>query len=80
MKRVKAACICQILHFMLKDGLEPEVAVPMVQREVAAYKQDLKDKKVKHRIVREEVQPDGSVVMEIIKQYSTNDTGKYLDV
>ncbi|MBQ9083174.1 MAG: hypothetical protein IJY28_06725 [Clostridia bacterium] len=80
MKRVKAACICQVLHFMLKDGLEPEVAVPLAQREAESYKLELKQKKIKHRIVREEIQPDGSVVIEIIKQYSTNDTGKYLDV
>lgn len=79
MKRVKAACICQVLHFMLKDGAEKELAVQLVQQEVAAYKDDLKQKKTKHRILREEVQPDGSVVMEIIKQYSNNDTGKYLD-
>ena len=78
MKRVKAACICQVLHFMLKDGLEPSVAVPMAQREAESYKQELKQKNIRHRIVSEEIQPDGSVVMEIIKQYSTNDTGKYL--
>lgn len=78
MKRVKAACICQVLHFMLKDGLEPEIAVPLAQQEAQNYKIELKRKNVRHRIVSEEIQPDGSVVMEIIKQYSTNDTGKYL--
>lgn len=79
MKRVKAACICQVLHFMLKDGLEPEIAVHLLQKEVEAYKEDLDKKHVKYRIVSEEKQPDGSLVMEIIKQYSNNDTGKYLD-
>ena len=41
MKRVKAACITQTLHFLLKE--------------------------------------DGSIVMEIMKQYNTSPVGKYLD-
>jgi len=31
MKRVKAACICQTLHFMLKDGEEHLYAVKQVK-------------------------------------------------
>lgn len=38
MKRVKAACICQTLHFLLKEDTEPGLARRLVQEEVAAYK------------------------------------------
>ena len=35
MKRVKAACICQTLHFMLKEDISHEDAVRFVAEEVA---------------------------------------------
>ena len=38
MKRVKAACICQTLHFLLKEDVEHNYAVKLVQEEVAHYK------------------------------------------
>lgn len=30
MKRVKAACICQTLHFLLKEDVEHDYAVKLV--------------------------------------------------
>ncbi len=38
MKRVKAACICQTLHFMLKEDIGHDYAVSLVKQEVAQYK------------------------------------------
>ena len=38
MKRVKAACICQTLHFQLKEDVEHNYAVKLVREEVAHYK------------------------------------------
>ena len=38
MKRVKVACICQTLHFMLKDDLGHDYAVKLVKEEVEKYK------------------------------------------
>ena len=38
MKRIKAACICQTLHFQLKEDLEHSIAVRLV-REKGAPKQ-----------------------------------------
>ncbi len=32
MKRVKAACICQTLHFMLKEDLGHDYAVKMFRK------------------------------------------------
>lgn len=79
MKRIKAACICQTLHFMLKEDADPEWAAKQVQQEVAHYKQGLERNRVQHRIVDEAVQPDGSVVIKIIKQYNTSPVGEYLN-
>ncbi len=79
MKRVKAACICQTLHFMLKEEIEHELAVRLVNEEVAQYKLGLERNRTKYKIVEEAVQPDGSVIMKIIKQYNQSDVGEYLD-
>jgi len=79
MKRVKAACICQTLHFMLKDDLGHDYAVKLVKEEVAKYKASLDKNRTKYKLVSEETQPDGSVMIKIIKQYNTSPVGDYLD-
>lgn len=38
MKRVKAACICQTLHFMLKEDVGHDYAVKLANEEVGHYK------------------------------------------
>ncbi|MEO2239439.1 hypothetical protein ABE547_09535 [Dorea sp. YH-dor226] len=43
MKRVKAACICQTLHFMLKEDVGHDYAVDLVKHEVEQYKKDWSD-------------------------------------
>jgi len=78
MKRVKAACICQTLHFMLKDDLGHDYAVKLVKEEVEKYKASLEQNRTKYKIVSEETQPDGSVMIKIIKQYNTSPVGDYL--
>ena len=79
MKRVKAACICQTLHFMLKDDLGHDYAMKLVKEEVVKYKASLDNNRTKYKIVSEETQPDGSVIIRIIKQYNTSPVGDYLD-
>lgn len=79
MKRVKAACITQTLHFLLKEDLGHDYAVKLVQEEVAKYKNQLNKSGTKYRILSEETQSDGSVIIEIKKQYNTSPVGNYLD-
>ena len=38
MKRIKAACIQQTLHFLLKEDIDHDLAVAGVQEEVERYK------------------------------------------
>lgn len=78
MKRVKAACICQTLHFMLKEDLGHDYAVKLVQEEVALYKKKLDRNQTKYKIVEETPQEDGSVVIKILKQYNQSPVGDYL--
>ena len=79
MKRVKAACICQTLHFMLKHDVVHNYAVKLVNEEVEKYKATLERSRIEYKIVSEETQYDGSVIMQIIKQYNSKPVGNYLD-
>lgn len=79
MKRVKAACITQTLHFMLKEDLGRDYARKLVQEEVKKYKAGLDKSGTKYKILSEETQADGSVMIEIKKQYNTSPIGSYLD-
>lgn len=79
MKRIKAACICQTLHFLLKEDTEPVLAQRLVQDEVAAYRKRLEASGAKYRILSEEQQTDGSMILRIKKQYNQSPVGDYLD-
>ena len=79
MKRVKAACICQTLHFMLKDDLGHDYAVKLVKEEVEKYKASLDKNRTKYKIVSEETLDDGTVLLKIIRQNINYPIGSYLD-
>lgn len=79
MKRVKAACISQTLHFMLKDGVGDDYARKLVKEEVERYKHQLDRSRTQYKILSEVEQADGSVIMEIKKQYNTSPVGNYLN-
>lgn len=79
MKRIKAACITQTLHFLLKEDVGHEYAVKLVNEEVKKYKDTLEKHKAQYKILSEETQADGSTIIEIKKQYNTSPVGSYLD-
>lgn len=79
MKRVKAACITQTLHFMLKDEVGHDYAVRLVNEEVKKYKEQFNKNNTQYKIISEETQADGSIIIEIKKQYNSSPTGHYLD-
>ena len=79
MKRVKAACICQTLHFMLKEDVPQDYAARLVTEEVAQYKRTLDHNRTQYKILEEAVQPDGSIMIKVIKQYNQSPVGNYLD-
>ncbi|WP_024861051.1 hypothetical protein [Ruminococcus flavefaciens] len=79
MKRIKEACICQTLHFLLKEETTRDYAVRLVREEIEKYKASLERTKTKYKIVEENEQADGSVIIKIIKQYNTAPVGSYLD-
>jgi len=78
MKRIKSACICQTLHFTLKEDAEHQWAVNQVKQELEHYKKGLERKCIQHKILEESTQEDGSIILKIIKQYNAVPTGDYL--
>lgn len=79
MKRVKAACICQTLHFLLKENLPHEMAVKLVRQEVEQYQRDLERRHTRYKIVEQSDEPDGSILLKVIKQYNAMPVGDYLN-
>lgn len=79
MKRIKAACICQTLHFMLKEDIGHDYAVKLVHQEIDKYIATLERNHTMYKIVEQSEQPDGSVVMKVIKQMNMSPVGDYLD-
>ena len=79
MKRIKAACICQTLHFLLKEDVEHDYAVKLVTEKVAHYKANLDRNRTKYKIVEEIPQEDGSILLKVIKQYNACPVGDYLN-
>ncbi len=79
MKRVKAACICQTLHFMLKEDMGHDYAVKQVVQELEQYKKSLERNHTQYKITEQTEQPDGSIIIKVIKQYNSSPVGDYLD-
>lgn len=79
MKRVKAACICQTLHFMLKEDIPHGDAVKLVEKEVESYKHGLDNSGTLYKILEERTETDGSIMIKLIKQYNSSPVGDYLN-
>ena len=79
MKRVKAACICQTLHFMLKEDVAHDWAVKQVEQDVEQYKKTLERNRTQYKIVEQTTQADGSIMLKVIKQYNSSPVGDYLN-
>ena len=79
MKRIKAACITQTLCFSKHDGETTEYAKKMIVQEYDKYKAQLDKSGTKYKILSEKTNEDGSIVVEIKKQYNTSPVGDYLN-
>ena len=73
MKRIQAACICQTLSF------RPKAALRLSEAEVASYKDQLEKRHTRYKVVEEAPQPDGSILVKILKQYNSAPVGDYLN-
>lgn len=79
MKRIKAACLLQTLHFGLKEDMSHDVAVRAVQEAVRVYKMRMDNRYTRYKIEEEIPQSDGSIILKVRKQYNASPVGDYLD-
>lgn len=79
MKRIKAACLEQTIHFQLKDGISLEQAKRQVRQEYESYKAQMDRHRIQYKIIEEAEQSDGSLIIRIKKQNNTQPVGTYLD-
>lgn len=78
MKRIKAACICQTLHFFQKDETSKAVQERIATEELKKYKKGLERSRTKYQILEEKKQDDGSIIIKIVKQYVNSPVGDYI--
>ena len=78
MKRIKAACITQTGCFSNHDGDTSKYAKKMICKEYEKYKVQLDRSRTKYKILPEKMNEDGSIIIEIKKQYNTSPVGDYL--
>ena len=78
MKRIQSACICQTLHFSLKEPLPYEEALKQTTYEIRHYRNTLDRSHIQYKIVSEDLQADGSILVKVIKQYNQSPVGDYL--
>lgn len=79
MKRVKAACLVQTVHFELRDKLPHDEAVEAARQEYENYRANMDRNRTRYKILKEETQPDGSLLVELKRQYNYHDCGHYMD-
>lgn len=81
MRRIKAACLEQTIHFQTTDAQyhKRESIERETRQEFEAYKAGLERKKTKFKVVNELPQNDGTLVVKIKKQYNSHNCGEYLD-
>ena len=79
MKRIKAACLEQTIHFMPKEDLPHDEAVQFVKAEYEHYLAQLERNRTQYRILEKTEQPDGSLLVKLKKQYNSYDCTPYMN-
>ena len=79
MKRIKAVCLEQTIHFMLKEDLPHDEAVQFVKAEYEHYLAQLERNRTQYRILEKTEQPDGSLLVKLKKQYNSYDCTPYMN-
>lgn len=79
MKRVRAECLEQTLHFLLRDDVGPEETRRQARQEYESYRTQLERRGTRYRIIEEIEQPDGSLMVWIKRQSNSHPVGAYLD-
>jgi len=64
---------------MLKEDCQSDYARKLVRDEVEHYKAQMDRAHTQYRILEEHEQPDGSIIVKVMKQYNTSPVGEYFN-
>ena len=79
MKRIREACLQQTIQFLPKEGLGQAAAAQAVKEERDTYFARLDRAHTKYKIIEEQPQSDGSIILKIKRQYNEHSCGAYMD-
>lgn len=79
MRRIKAACLSQTIHFQQKEPMGKAFAEDANRKEYERYKLQMSRSYTKYKIVSETVLEDGTLEVSLKKQYNSYDVGSYFD-
>lgn len=79
MKRIQAACLIQTIGFYPKTEYPTNVEKELVQKEYENYKSLMDRRGTQYKILKEEVQPNGAILVELKKQNNSQPIGKYFE-
>ena len=79
MKRIQKACLTQTVVFSNHNGETTAYAHKLIEEEYETDIKKLDASKTHYRILSEHKNDDGSIVIEIKKQYNNSPVGDYLN-
>lgn len=79
MKRIQSACLSQTVRFLQKEPMDKETAEQANRTEFERYKNQMARSYTKFKIIRETVLEDGTLEVQLKKQYNSYDLGGYFD-
>lgn len=79
MKRIQAACLSQTIRFLQREPMDRETAVQANRTEFERYKNQMARSYTKFKVIAETVLEDGTLEVQLKKQYNSYDVGGYFD-
>lgn len=79
MKRIQSACLIQTVSFYPKSEDPTSFEKEMVSKEYENYKEGMQRRGVRYKILREDRQPNGAIIVELKKQNNQQSIGHYFD-
>lgn len=79
MKRIQAACLLQTVRFQSKEEVPSALSRQQIRQEYENYKAAMTRNGTRFKILEENVQEDGTIVVKLKKQNNTQPIGEYFD-